>query len=318
MGKLSKQISALIGAAAVFAAFDLAVYNVFTRRCISDYSEGMQSKSIELDKYLPFDEDSLIVKERAAEPISGELPVIDGAAALYPVFSAFVNAAYPPESVSFDGEGFAQGSALQYRNTRGAYKAVVDGEVDIAVCAKPSAQQLAYAEENGAELCFVPIGKEAFVFIVNAHNPVESLTAEQVRGIYSGKYTNWKQLGGENKPISALQRNEGSGSQTAFESFMGGEEIVDDWNTFIGSSIGFSFRYYVEGLVADSGVKMLALDGVYPSRGNVSSGEYPIVSEFYAVYRSDNNNPNLEKMIDFMLSEQGQRIVEGSGYCRVN
>lgn len=317
MRKIVGQSLCIAALVAVFVVFDIAVYQVFTRRCISDYSDGMQAKSVELDAYLPFVDETKIVKRRSSLQLSGDLPVLDGAAALYPVFSAFVNAVYPEDSCQFDGKNFSKESALQMNNTRGAYQAVVEGTVDIAVCAKPSKEQLAYAEQKGISLELVPIGSEAFVFLVNAKNPVDSLTVDQVRGIYSGKYKNWSELGGEDKRIGALQRNEGSGSQTAMLSFMEGIPMKTEINSFLGSSIGFSFRFYVEGIVEDGGVKMLSLNGVYPDKENVKNGSYPVVSNFYAVYRKDNKNENIPLLIDWMLSEEGQEIVEGSGYAGV-
>lgn len=317
MKKLQKQLLVLVSVVLVFALFNLAIYNVFTYRVIHRYGEEMQAKSITLDEYLPFDDDSLIVKIDSKYKITEDLPVLDGAAALYPIFSAFVNAVYPEDSVKFNGTEFEKDSALQYHNTRGAYKGVVDGDIDIAICVSPSAEQMAYAEENGVKLRFVSIGREAFVFLVNKNNPVDSLTCDDVRGIYAGEYTNWRELGGENKRIGALTRNAGSGSQSALVNFMGDTPIAKDYDTFLGSAIGFSFRFYAEGIVEDGNVKMLALDGVYPDKENIKSGSYPIVSEIYAVYRDDNENPNVEAMIEWMLSEEGQQIVEKTGYVGV-
>lgn len=317
MKKIHKQIFSLAAIVLAFSLFNLLIYHTFTYRCVDRYGEAMQAKSITLAEYLPFDEDSGIVRLDSDLKLTGEIPVIDGAAALYPVFSAFVNAVYPEGSVSFDGENFSADSALQMNNTRGSYQAVVDGTVDITICAGPSEGQLAYAEENGVELTFVPIGREAFVFLVNKKNPINGLTSEQIRGIYTGKYTNWSELGGENKPIGALQRNEGSGSQTAMLSFMGDEKIKTDYDSFLGSAIGFSFRFYVEDVVEDGEVKMLALDGVYPNSENIKNETYPIVNNFYAVYRTDNENPNVEILIDWILSEEGQFIIEQTGYAGV-
>lgn len=314
MKKIHKQLLSIFILIMFFICIDLFIYNFLTKRCISDYSEGMQAKSIELDAYLPFVDETEVIKVETDLTISGDLPVIDGAAALYPICSATVHALYPADSVSFDGTNFSADSALQMNNTRGAYKAIVDGTVDIAICAKPSEEQLAYADEQGVELELVPIGKEAFVFIVNAENPVDDLSVQEIKDIYSGKYTNWSQLGGENKLISPLQRNEGSGSQTAMLSFMDGEKIARDYNSAFGSAIGFSFRFYVEGIVADGGVKMLSVNGVYPNEENVRNDSYPIVSNFYAVYRKDNTNENISVIIDWLLSDEGQQMIEDTGY----
>lgn len=316
--KLAKQVGILLLTAGLFVAFDCAVYHVFTKRYINHTSKEMQAKSIELDKYLPFDADSQIVKLDAENKLEGALPVIDGAAALYPVFSAFVNAVYPEDSVQFDGQSFLPGSALQYTNTRGAYQAIVDGGADVIFCASPSEEQLAYAAEQGVKLEFVPIGNEAFVFLVNKSNPVDSLTTEQVRGIYAGTITNWSEVGGDYAPIDALQRNPGSGSQTAMLGFMGDTRMRRLPFAFMGKPIGYSFRYYVEGIVENGAVKMLALDGVYPDKAHVADGSYPIVAQFYAVYRSDDPNPNIPVLLEFILSEEGQKIVEESGYVPIN
>ena len=315
---LVRQLVTLCAVGLAFLLFDLAIYTVFTERCIHRYGEDMQAKSIELDAYLPFTEPSLVVRIDGAEKLNGELPVIDGAAALYPVFSATVYALYPASSVVFDGTDFAPESALQYSNTRGAYRGIVDGTVDIAFCVAPSAEQLAYAEEKGVALMFTPIGREAFVFLVNDRNAVDTLTTEQVRGIYSGAYTNWSQVGGENRPIAALQRNAGSGSQSALLNFMGDLPIKRDYDTFLGRAIGFSFRFYVEGIVEEGNVKMLALDCVYPSTENIKNGTYPIINELYAVTREGETNPNVQVILDWLLSEEGQRMIEETGYVGIS
>ena len=315
--KLCRQITAILFLIMSFVLFDIGIYELFTKRCISDYSEGLKAKSIETDKYLPFEESSGIVDIDSEITLSGDIPVIDGAAALYPVYSAFVNAWYPEDSVSFENGDFSADSAMQYTNTRDAYRSLAEGTVDIGILAAPSEEQLAYAEEMGAELEFVPIGKEAFVFIVNSENPVDDLTSEQIRGIYSGKYRKWSELGGNDRLIGAIQRNKGSGSQTAFLRFMDGEPTAKDYDGFLGSSIGFSFRYYVQDIVGDDGVKMLAVDGVYPSSENITNGSYPIIEDFYAVYRKDNDNENISLLIDLILSDDGQEIVNKSGYAPI-
>ncbi len=320
--KLTSQLLTLGLLVLLFAVLNLAIFMVFTRRCIPDTSEGMQAKSVELSAYLPFDENSKAVTLDASLKLEGDLsegdlPIIDGAAALYPVFSGFVGSVYPADRVHFDGENFTPDSALQYSNTRGAYKGIVDGTVDIAICVAPSEEQLAYARERGVELEFTPIGRDAFVFLVNRDNPVDNLTVEQLKGIYAGTYRNWSEVGGDRSHIAVLQRNEGSGSQSALLNFMGDTPVKTDYFTFLGRSIGFSFRFYVEGIVENGAVKLLALDGVYPSTENIRNGSYPIINDFYAVTRKGEENPNVQAFVDWMLSEEGQAIVEGSGYVGV-
>lgn len=314
MKKITKQLAAIAAVILLFGSLDLSVYEICTKRCLPDQSDGMKAKSIELDNYLPFDENSDIVDIKADTMLSGNLPVIDSAAALYPISSAVVNALYPEDSVIFDGSDFTAESKLQMRNTRTANKEVVDGGADIILCAYPSEEQLEYASENNVELEFVPIGREAFVFIVNNENHVNNISSEQLRDIYSGKIRNWSELGGENIPINAVDRNEGSGSQSTMLRFMNGEKIRKNPMSFLGSPIGFSFRYYVEGIVDHGGIKLLSIDGSYPDIENISSENYPIVSNFYAVYNKANDNPNISAVINWILSDEGQEMIKNTGY----
>ena len=82
-------------------------------------------------------------------------------------------------------------------------------------------------------------------------------------------------------------------------------------------AIGYSFRYFLEGLGQEEGVKMLSIDGVYPSLENIENGSYPLVTNVCLITRKDETNPYVQKMIDFILSEAGQEIVRKTGYAGV-
>lgn len=326
---LAKQILAILLVIAMFAAFNGSMYMLLTRRLANNFSDVSQSKMIDVAKYLPFEEDSELARIDSSLKLEENLPVLDGAAALVPVYAAFIDAVYPEGSVTYEGgsfsddnyygENFAVDSKMQYKNTVRGYQAIVDGTTDILFCAAPSEEQKKYAEEKGVELVYVPIGLEAFVFFVNGNNPVDNLTAEQIRGIYGGEYTNWAQVGGADRVINPVTRLSGSGSQSAMDAFMGGREIAPKSPFAIaGASIGFSFRYYMDGIVGNEAVKMLSLNGVYPSAENIRNGSYPIIAQFYAIYRKDNTNENIPVLIDWILSEEGQALIEQSGYVSIN
>lgn len=315
--KLKWQLAVIGLVILFFAGLDIAIYQLFIKRVISHHSPGMQKMSVEVSDYVPFSGSENIYSVRGEVELEGDLPTIDGAAALLPIYAGFVESIYPEDSVIFNGESYDDRSAMHYTNTRGAYTDIVDGKADLIICVAPSEEQLAYAAQNGVELEMVEIGKDAFVFIVNSDNPVSDISVEQIRGIYSGEITNWKELGGPNVPIAAMRRNEGSGSQSALENLMGGTPIVADYTALFGSPIGFSFRYYVTGMLAEGGVKMLSVNGVEPNIENIASGAYPVTSSIYAVYRKGEANENVYKAVDFMLSKEGQEIVEKSGYVPV-
>lgn len=269
-----------------------------------------------------------------------KMPVLDGAEATYPVYSAFANACYEniaeiqEYAKSRDGEEENAPKPVRFTNTIEAYKSLVDGDVDIFFGSMPSPEQKQLAADAGKELVYTPIGKEAFVFFVSEDNPVDGLTSEQLRDIYSGKISNWRKVGGRNLPILAFQRPKNSGSQTRMEYFMGDVPLKEPLRSefeisMVGvvssvagyqnkkTAIGYSFRYYATQMVLpdDSGhMKFLSLDGVYPSPENIADNSYPLTGQLYAVSLADNDNEYVGKLLEFMTSEQGQKIVKETGY----
>ena len=326
--KLRKQIAVIIAIVLAFGIFNLSMYQLLTRRLSNNFSDATRAQMIDVKSYLPHEAGSDLPKLHTSLKLTENLPVLDGAAALVPVYAAIIDNVYPEGCVTYEGgafsddnyygENFAPDSAMQYKNTVRGYQAIVDGTTDILFCAGPSEAQKQYAAEKGVELVYVPIGLEGFVFFVNENNPVDDLTAEQIRKIYAGVYTNWSEVGGADRVINPVTRLSGSGSQTAFEAFMGDTEIGrKSLLAITGGSIGFSFRYYMDGIVENDAVKMLSLNGVYPSAENIQNRSYPIVAQFYAIYRADNKNENIPALIDWILSEEGQQLIEECGYIRI-
>mgnify|MGYP001132589406 CR=1 FL=1 len=286
------------------------------------------SPNIAVYEYLPFDDDSKIVKtDSKTLKLTENLPRIDGAAALFPVYSAFVNAVYPNTTELHDG-------VFEYNNTPEGYRLLAEKETDIFIGVYPSDEQIAYAEKKQTAFEYTPIGNEAFVFFVHKDNPITNLTAEQIRDIYSGKITNWKDVGGRNEKIAAFQRNEGSGSQSMLKRFMGDTPIMDAPTEMVNdlmagiieqvadyksktNSIGFSFRYYVEGIIKNPDIKMISIDGAAPTSENIRNGIYPVVTPIYAVTYKENENKNVDKLLDWILSEEGQSIINETGYVGI-
>lgn len=330
----------------------------------SDEERGRYRDNIDSTEYVPFASARIARLDEASTlqfAVDDALPVIDGAAALLPVYSAFATATYPegPTTMNLnEGEGYryveatstSSGSGdaapkprtvIQYNNTPLGYRSLAEGGTDVFFGAHPSEEQLAYAREKCGGLDLTPIGREAFVFIVSADAPVDSLTAEQVRAIYRGDITDWSQVGGKPGPIHAYQRNEGSGSQTQMLRFMEGEPLVDPPLSRVQGlmsglvdavasydngegAIGYSFRYYVEGILGERGVKALAIDGVAPTADNIANGRYPITVELYAATRAGElagtradgspANSNIARLVEWATGPQGQSLVAASGY----
>lgn len=262
------------------------------------------------------------------------LPRLDGATALYPVYSAIVKAVYP--SSLADRNVLETMNIIDCNTTRIAYRDLVDGNCDMIFVAGPSEQQEAYAAEHNVKLNYTPIGKEAFVFFVHPDNPISGLTLSEIQSIYSGSTTRWDQLGIPGLgPIRAYQRDEGSGSQTALERFVmhdtplmpastelrqGGMgdivEVVSDYQNHR-NAIGFSFRFYCTSLMKDFHVKLLAVNGTAPTIENIENSTYPLASSFYAVVRDDADTNTLA-LLDWVCGPQGQKLVEKVGYTPVH
>ncbi len=258
-----------------------------------------------------------------------DYPKVDGSTATIPLSEAF-GAAVTGMSV----EEVRQ--YIVHNTTHNAYVNLIDKRADIIFVTSPSEEELTYAEQSGIELEVVPIVSEGFVFLTSKDNPVKDLSFRQIKDIYSGKITNWKDAGGEDKRIIAYQRQPNSGSQTGMlDLVIGPDEIMDaptekiiaEMGALVDAvavytneedAIGYSYFYYVTDMWKNDKVKLMAVDGVYPDKDTISDGSYPIQTAYYAVMRSDErSDSNARKLLEWILSEQGQQVAEEAGYVKL-
>jgi len=195
-------------------------------------------------------------------------------------------------------------------------KSVADGTVDIGDASRDikDSEREAYPE-------LVPhaVAKDGVAPVVHPSNRINALTMEELQQIYTGEITNWKDLGGSDAEIVVVSREEGSGTRDCFESKVTkpiGEEItqhaiIQDSNgkvraTVAGNehSIGFLSLGYV-----NHEVKALTLNGVEPTVETVLSGEYAISRTLWMITKGEPDHAE-EAFLDFVISEEGQRIVE--------
>lgn len=332
-----------IPVAALTVVCVIATVSVFSYNKYLDSIPTLSDNTRLLEFYDPYADESSVAKldGDASLTLDGELPKMDGATALYPIYSAFAKALYPEEINTFVETTYSSsgGRYNQYKytvctTTPQAYQDIVDGKADIIFVAAPSQKQEEYAREQGVELVYTPIGKEAFVFFVNSKNPVSDMSLDQIRGIYSGDITHWKEFGAKSLgKIKAYQRDEGSGSQSTLEKLMGDmelmeapkEDVIDGMGGIFTrtadyknnkNAIGFSFRFYSNEMIRNNNIKLLSVDGVAPTEENIANGTYPIASDFYAVTRSDASE-NTKLLVEWILSEQGQQIIRKTGYTPI-
>jgi phosphate transport system substrate-binding protein len=354
--KLFKSKIRYISVAVAVGVMVISVTGYEINRAYHNSVERVDEQGVDLSLYDPFREGTLTVSlnEPSILLLTDNLPRLDGATALYPVYSAFAKTVYPADTGTTDVTHRAPGDieiakgvnpgddsllipekpgfgeVVACTNTDGAYRRLISGEADIIFVAGPSEGQLQMAREAGLELSLTPIGREAFVFFVNAQNPVSGLSINDIQRIYSGEVNNWREFGGKNSRIRSFQRPENSGSQTALIQFMGDvplmtpptEDVASGMGGIINrvssyrnydNAIGYSFLFFATEMVNDDKIKLLELNGVAPTRENVANRTYPYASEFYAV-TTRSENPNIEIFIEWILSEQGQYLIDTTGY----
>ena len=162
------------------------------------------------------------------------------------------------------------------------------------------------------------MGKE--IAIYGEENSFMTMVDEgQVKEIYTGKITNWKELGGADAPIVVISREEGSGTRDAFQEIVGykSEELIKDASIADGSgavktavagnenAIGFASFEYV-----DSSVAALKVNGVEAEADNVKAGQYQLSRPFLLVTKKDSLTEAGTALIDYVLSKEGQEIVK--------
>jgi len=325
----SERISALVILVVLVCALCACDGKKDTNTTPSSVTEGAQTPAVSITPTAEVTPTGAVKKAMlpgGRELTVDNLPVVDGALALEPFYDA-VFAELLGYSVE-DAKLF-----LPCNNTPSAYKNLTEGRSDMIFCALPSDAQIETAKKAGVEFEYHTILSGGFVFFVSIDNPVNSITQEQLKGIVSGKITNWKEVGGDDEPIVLFQRNEGSGSQsglyryvlpkeqvmppkveTLVDSMAGVIDRVVDYDNGKGA-ISFSYYYYIVNMYSNEKIKLLAIDGVMPSDETISKGQYPFLNFSQIVTRKDLPEDSIVRdIIKWVQGEDGARIARENGY----
>lgn len=225
----------------------------------------------------------------------------------------------------------------QFSRTTQSYRNLIYGEADLLIAAEPADSIWEEKKDAGFDWEMESFAIDALVFVVNAGNPVDSLTVEQVQKIYTGEITNWSQLGGDDVEIIPFQRNEEAGSQTAFknlvmkdlplmdppkdyvvDSMMGLIEAVAGYSDSPGA-IGYTVYYYANDMKMAEGLKILSIDGVEPSADTIRAREYPFLNNYYVVMQAGlAEDAPASILYHWILSGEGQKLVSHEGYVAVS
>ena len=190
--------------------------------------------------------------------------------------------------------------------------------------------------QSSVELEIKPVAQDGFVFLVNKENPVQSLTKKQIVDIYTGKITNWKQVGGDDAKILAYQRQQDSGSQDGMFDLVMGDKEINNSVTVIANSmeglvdsianyenskyaIGYSYYYFTTVQYVRENTRLLSIDGIEPAITNFTDGSYPLMAKYYAMIRADEPQDSfVREFLKLILSDDGQKVVEEAGYVKIN
>jgi len=189
------------------------------------------------------------------------------------------------------------------------------------------------AKKNGVEPHEIEIARDAIGVIVNPHNPVQQLTLQQIADIYSGKITNWKDVGGEDRPIVLLSRESNSGTHVYFLAQVvrlgnSKDKTLFSQDTLLlpssegimaevrqnPNAIGYDGLGYITPDVKTLGIASKA-GGEYvkPSVETVNNGKYPIARPLF-MYTNGEPTGDVKTYIDWILGSGGQKIVGDLGF----
>lgn len=263
-----------------------------------------------------------------AEPVIN-YPRVDGSTANMPMM-AMIRSHYTGESLT-EAENNTEVTTTDY-----SWRNLLEGKCDLLLVYEPSSETKKIIDESNVKLKVTPIGVDALVFLMNEKNPVNNFTTKELQDIYSGKITNWKDLGGEDKKIEAYQRVLNSGSQTLFLNLLmkdvvpvdaptkyriqGMDGLVEEIASYNdeANALGYSVFYYAKKMYAVPGLKLASVDGIEPNDETIGKGEYPFLNEYYLVIREDEPaDSETTKLYNYILSESGRKDIIEAGYIPV-
>jgi phosphate transport system substrate-binding protein len=193
-------------------------------------------------------------------------------------------------------------------------KAAIAGTTDMGMSSRD------LKSEEAQTLTPILIARDAIAIIVHPDNPLHNLSLKQTQAIFAGRVTNWQEMGGPNREITLVSREEGSGTREAFQKLVMGDEEVTSRSLRQGSNGAiraivandpYAIGYISLGIV-DETVRAISIDGVDATVENVETGRYTLVRPFLLVHVGDLSSLE-EDFVTFTLSSAGQAILTSQG-----
>ncbi|HPR56086.1 MAG TPA: PstS family phosphate ABC transporter substrate-binding protein [Deltaproteobacteria bacterium] len=202
---------------------------------------------------------------------------------------------------------------------------LLDRTTDIADSSrKIKGEEIDKAKAAGVSPNEIAVALDGIAVILHPSNPISALTKTQIKDIYTGKVSNWKEIGGPNAKIVAVSRDTSSGTFEAFETLaINKEKVRPDALTTASNQAVAQTVAQTPGAIGYVGVgylspkvKDVTVDGIKCTRQTIQSGKYPLARELY-MYTNGKPSGNTAKYIDFVLSKDGQKLVEEEGFVEI-
>ena len=214
--------------------------------------------------------------------------------------------------------------------THSAYTNLINGKADVIIVARSASDdEVKFADSMGVKLTTIPIALDAFVFIVNINNPVNSLTIKEIQDIYTGNITYWNEVGGTNTEINPYQRNPNSGSQELMLSLVMKDLTIMNFPEMIlpgmmgpinrithdKNGLGYTVYFFEQFMAPNDSLKILAINGIAPEYNTLKNGEYIYTTNVYVVIREDLDRLSYAYQLHrWLLTYKGQSVIKESGY----
>lgn len=248
---------------------------------------------------------------------TGKKVVIKGSTTVLPVTQKTAEAFRKLDKVSITIEGSGSGNGI---------KALIDGTCDIANSSREmKAEELQSAKEKGKTVKEIALAVDMIVPVVHPSNTVNNITMAQLKAVYDGSITNWKQLGGKDENIVVISRDTSSGTYEIWhEKVMKKTDVRKDAllqasNGAIVSAVAGNPKAlgYIGYGYIDKSVKTITVDKVEVTIENGKSGKFPVSRKLYMYVDENKLSPDAQKYIDFVLSDEGQKLVKEAGFIPV-
>ena len=240
--------------------------------------------------------------------------IIRGSTTVLPIAQKAAEAYRKSHGISISIEGSGSGNGI---------KSLLDGTCDIANSSRElKEEELALAASKGMRLREIAVGYDMIVPVVHPSNPVTNLSIDQLRAVYDGSITDWKDLGGRPGRVVVVSRDTSSGTYEIWEKKIMNrvdvrrDALLQASNGAILSTVSENPQAigYIGFGYMNNTVKALKVNGIPGTIENGKTGKFPVSRKLYMVVNDTALTPRTASFLDFILGSDGQKLVEEAGY----